>query len=507
MTVLVPQGGHLSDLVSSSGEITNMTVPLLFQGLLAEKKTGTIVFTRDPVVKKVYVAKGDVFFASSNLSEDRLGEWLHRAGTITRQQCDAAAEVVKRTGNKQGAVLVELGYITPEVLEDGVRYQVRQIVVSLFNWRNGSYVFDDSPAPYFDISPLMISTGGLIIEGLRGMEWSVIRRSLPPLNTILRPVANRSLTVQGEELEQDHRTVLMYIDGSTSIEEICSRSGIGDFNTLRAIYALLALRLAEQGALKQAGAAKRVRDAVGDVVTVKETKTPEPETADLFTAAALLEAHKRLAQQNHFEVLGVGRDATAQEIKNAYFTMAKRYHPDRHFGPPLNEMNSELEALFNAIHEAHETLASPDRREKYARELAVGLQPQRVQQGTGSEKQMKTAAAVAYFNEGMKYFTERIFWDAEESFQWAIRFDPSNAEYVLRRAMALSHIPRRGRDAEEYFTKAIKMDPSKMEYYLEFANYYGRLGLKARAMSLYRNALKQNPGAEKIKEAIKKAGE
>ena len=58
----------MSDLVSSSGEITNMTVPLLFQGLLAEKKTGTIIFARDPVVKKVYIAGGDVFFASSNLS-------------------------------------------------------------------------------------------------------------------------------------------------------------------------------------------------------------------------------------------------------------------------------------------------------------------------------------------------------------------------------------------------------------------------------------------------------
>ena len=507
MTVLVLLGGPLNDLISSSGEITNMTVPLLFHGLLAEKKTGTVVFMRDPVVKKVSVAKGDVIFASSNLSEDRLGEWLHRSGMITRQQCDAAAEVVKRTGNKQGAVLVELGYITPEVLDEGMRYQVRQIVVSVFNWRNGSYVFDDSPAPHFDIGPLMMSTRDLIIEGLRGMEWSVVRKSLPPLKTILRPVANRSFPVQGEELEQDHRTVLTYIDGSTSIEEICSRSGIGDFNTLRAIYALLALRLAETGALKQAGDAKRVRDVVRDAVAAKETKTPGPEIAELLTVAALLEAHKRLAQQDHFEVLGVGRDATVLEIKKAYFTMAKRYHPDRHFGPPLNEMKSELEALFNAIHEAHETLSSPDRREKYDRDLAAGLQQQRVKKGTGADKEVSSAAAAAHFNEGVKYFTKHNYWDAEESFQWAIRFDPSNAEYVFRRAMALSHMPRRGHDAEEYFAKAIKIDPSKMDYYLEFAKFYTGLGLKAKAMSVYRNALKQNPRAEKIQEAIKKAGE
>jgi tetratricopeptide (TPR) repeat protein len=311
--------------------------------------------------------------------------------------------------------------------------------------------------------------------------------------------------VQGEELEQDHRTILEFIDGSTNIEEICSRSGIGDFNTLRAIYALLALRLAETGALKQTGEAKKVCDVVCDPATMNETKTPGPETAGLLTVASLLEAHKKLAQQNHFEVLGVGRGATAQEIKKAYFILAKRYHPDRHFGPPLNEMKSELESLFNAIHEAHETLSSPDRREKYDRELAAGLQQQRVK--TESDKEVSSAAAAAHFNEGVKYFTQRNFWDAEESFRWAIRFDPSNAEYVFHCAMALSHIPRRGRDTEEYFAKAIKMDPSKMSFYLEFAKFYGKLGLKAKALALYQKALKQNPAAEKIKEAIKKAGE
>jgi tetratricopeptide (TPR) repeat protein len=51
------------------------------------------------------------------------------------------------------------------------------------------------------------------------------------------------------------------------------------------------------------------------------------------------------------------------------------------------------------------------------------------------------------------------------------------------------------------------MDPSKMSFYLEFAKFYGKLGLKAKALALYQKALKQNPAAEKIKEAIKKAGE
>lgn len=496
----------MSDLAAITGAITDMTVPRLFQGLLAEKKTGTIVFTCDPVVKKVYVAAGDVFFASSNLSEDRLGEWLRRAGTITSQQCDAAAEVVKKTGKKQGSVLVELGFITPEGLADGVRYQVNQIVVSLFNWRDGGYVFDESAALHCDIDPLMMSTENLIIEGLHGIEWSVVRRSLPPLTTILRRAADQSLPPQGRELKQDLRIVLSLIDGNASIEELCSRSGLGDFNTLRAIYALLALRLAETGALKITKGAKLVCKAVRDAGEVKEEKTPGPETAELLTMAMLHEAHARLTRQNHYEALGVGRDATAQEIRKAYFTLAKRYHPDRHFGPSLSEMKGELEALFNAIHAAYETLSSQDRRDQYDRELSAGITQQRAKKETGSDKQVNTAAAVAHFNEGVKYFAERNFWDAEESFQWAVRFDPSNAEYVFRRATALSHIPRRGRDAEENFAKAIKMGPSTLGYYLEFANFYMKVGLKSKVLSLCRDALKHNPHWEQIREVLIKAG-
>lgn len=501
-----PARRPVDELVATIGVIGDMSIPLLFQGLLADKKTGTVVFMREPVVKKVYVAGGEVFFASSNLSEDRLVEWLCRAGTISRQQCDTAAEMVKTTGKKSGTVLQELGYLSAEKLAAGLRYQVRQIFVSLFNWRTGSYLIDEDTALHFDSDTLMMNTRDLIIDGLREMEWSVVRKSLPPLGTILRSSAEQSLPPQGEALEQDHRTILSFIDGRASIEEICARSGIGDFNALKAVYALLALRLAVKGDLKKEGAAGPVRVEASTVVETNERRTTEPASSAVLTTEMLLEAHKRLARQNLYEVLDVGRAATAQEIKKAYFTLAKRYHPDRHFGPSLNEMKGHLETLFNAIHEAYETLADPDRRDQYDRALADNARQPQVKTAAGTGNHVKASAARAHFAEGMKYFDGRNYWDAEESFEWAERFDPSNAEYVFRRAMALSHMPRRGRDSEEYFAKALKMAPSSIGYYLEFANFYVRHGLKAKAMSVYQEALKQNPNAEKIKEAIQKTG-
>jgi hypothetical protein len=69
-----PAGTPVDEKVSTTGVMGKRAVPPLFQDLHAEIKTTTIVLTRDRVVKKVMVVKGDIVFAASNPSEDRPGE-------------------------------------------------------------------------------------------------------------------------------------------------------------------------------------------------------------------------------------------------------------------------------------------------------------------------------------------------------------------------------------------------------------------------------------------------
>jgi len=54
--------------------------------------------------------------------------------------------------------------------------------------------------------------------------------------------------------------------------------------------------------------------------------------------------------------------------------------------------------------------------------------------------------------------------------------------------------------------EALKMAPKNIEYSLELGNFYARSGLKAKALSVFQNALLCDQNSEKIKEAIKKAG-
>ena len=492
-------------MISPSGDIKDMTLPWLFQDLRKEKETGTAVFSRDTEVKKVFFKNGDILFASSNLVEDRLGEFLMRTEKITSAQFEKSSEVVIKTGKKLGAVLFEMGNLTAHDLVAQVKLQVKEIILKLFNWRDGHYQFHAGLLPIAEIIPLHMSTGNLIIEGISALEWKGIRKSLPSIKTILRPSTDPSLLFQSVHLDKDQQSVFSLLDGCKSIQEICVLSGIGDFNTLKVIYTLLALRMAEAGEIKTEEG-KIVCEVVRETVATKEKIARGPAAADISVTKKMLQlAFERLERQNHYEVLEVGHGAALLEIKKAYFHFAKLYHPDRHFEPEMSDMKEKLETLFTRTHDAYETLSSPAARDQYNLDLASAAREHgREERGHAEKSVNNKEAALAQFNEGMRQFNQGNFWGAEEAFEWATRLDPGNVDAVFRRGLALARIPRRGHDAEEHIVKATEMAPGKSEYHLELGNFYARSGLKAKALTTYQKALRLDPNSDKIKTAIQK---
>ena len=79
--------------------------------------------------------------------------------------------------------------------------------------------------------------------------------------------------------------------------------------------------------------------------------------------------------KNYYEILGIPRDASAEEIKVAYKEIARVYHPDSNFYSDLVDQslsNSHLE-IFQDITAAYNTLASKNKRVEYDKTLAPDL--------------------------------------------------------------------------------------------------------------------------------------
>jgi molecular chaperone DnaJ len=67
------------------------------------------------------------------------------------------------------------------------------------------------------------------------------------------------------------------------------------------------------------------------------------------------------ARSDYYKVLGVGKNATDEEIKKAYRKLARQYHPDRNSG------DKKAEERFKEISQAHDVLSDPDKRKAYDR--------------------------------------------------------------------------------------------------------------------------------------------
>ncbi len=74
-------------------------------------------------------------------------------------------------------------------------------------------------------------------------------------------------------------------------------------------------------------------------------------------------------KRDYYEVLGIGKSASEDEIKKAYRQLAKKYHPD------LNPDDKAAEAKFKEVNEAYEVLSDGDKRARYDQFGHAGVDP------------------------------------------------------------------------------------------------------------------------------------
>lgn len=101
---------------------------------------------------------------------------------------------------------------------------------------------------------------------------------------------------------------------------------------------------------------------------------------------------------DYYKILGVDRNATAEEIKKAYRKLARKHHPD------LNPNNPEAGKLFQQINEANEVLGDPENRKKYDQ---YGKDWKHAEQFEQARKQQGSSGAYSQGNPfgGDEYFT------------------------------------------------------------------------------------------------------
>src|SRR5258708_5558305 len=100
------------------GRLEGVNIPDLIHAICLPGRTGLLTLTHGEIAKTIYIRKGQLIFATSNLMEERLGETLIRSGAIGYRQLEEAVDRLGG-GKRLGTILVELGHLDPTNLVRG----------------------------------------------------------------------------------------------------------------------------------------------------------------------------------------------------------------------------------------------------------------------------------------------------------------------------------------------------------------------------------------------------
>jgi hypothetical protein len=122
------------------GALTDVSLADISQLLGMGGKTGCLTLTVHGNSGSVYFEDGRVIYATVENRLDRLGDILVTHQVITRDQLSVAVEQqASGTRARLGEVLVGLGSLTQEKLEEYIAVQIEEAVYSIFQWDEGNF--------------------------------------------------------------------------------------------------------------------------------------------------------------------------------------------------------------------------------------------------------------------------------------------------------------------------------------------------------------------------------
>jgi hypothetical protein len=200
-----------------------------------------------------------------------------------------------------------------------------------------------------------------------------------------------------------------------------------------------------------------------------------------------------LATRTHFEVLGVSWDVEEAEIREAYYRLARRFHPDAHHEASLHDLRERLEDIFVRLGEAYEVLRNWHLRAAYERKVGRA-RPELPE----TDPIARSKRAETEIDRAAESVARERAWEAIRLLESALPHAEGRAR--SRGRLLLASIYSRSvywaKQAEDLIRAAQRDDPTYAEAHVALARLYKARGLTVRAVSALKRALELAPSHE-----------
>jgi hypothetical protein len=220
-------------IVRIAGEVTAPGALCDVLALLAQTGwRGELLVENDDHVRSVFFENGNVVGAHTNVDDERIGSVLYRYGALDAAQRDQILAQAA-AGRRFGEVALDLGLITREALYAHISKQIEEVVFATLTVADGTFFFLDGFDAARLVSQHTLGANALLMDGVTRMdELRFFKLKIPS-------GAHVPVRTPGRAAPEDHLEMYEAVDGTQSVEELGRATGRGEFETTRALYALV----------------------------------------------------------------------------------------------------------------------------------------------------------------------------------------------------------------------------------------------------------------------------
>lgn len=240
-----------------------------------------------------------------------------------------------------------------------------------------------------------------------------------------------------------------------------------------------------------AGWARRALTPATRTRTPTAAVTPSLPAELLALRAELLDFARMAPDLNYYELLGAKRGAATLEIQNAFFQLAKKWHPDR-LPAGLSELRDLVTRTFARMTEASQVLLDEQRRRAYDDVLDSGKG-----QASEEEQVQRVLRAATAFQKARVLVRSNNLAAAELEAEQAMNDDPDQGEYRALHAWIVAQnpavTPARLNELIASLDKALQREEKNERILFYRAQLHKRAGNPEAAYRDFRAVLEQNP--------------
>jgi tetratricopeptide (TPR) repeat protein len=465
-----------------------------------------------------------------------LGEVLvdlgHLSPSALELSLDELADIRSSGQVLHGQMLVSKGIVEAEELDAALREQLSrrlQYIASMPG--EASYA-------YYDHFDALDGWGGTSARGVDPMPmlWTILRQSAlgPHLDTALNRVAASSLRIaKGANLprlalaKEHEQAVELLRARPLTVAEFPRVSGLPEREARMLTYLLLVTKQLE---VVSASPSMRPITTPGQSMPAVGRPTPPPTASpsglpgtpvppsprgavskSLFPPGssrskpppgmplelaerwkAIVDRARTIDRADYFNMLELARDSTPEEAEDAFYAMAKRWHPDR-LPLELGPVREACSRVFSRMSEAHATLTDGEKRARYMRLL---------DDGSGSPEMQETVARVVEaatdFQKAEICFKRSDLEQAEALCRKATKLDATQPDYLALLAWLISlkrdnQAPEKIAECIQMLDRAVQLSDRCERAYLYRGMLYKRVNRHESAMRDFRRVVELNP--------------